>query len=161
MTPTVAEALARESTVSSLLKSLCRELCSALDADACNLSRVIGQLLIDLAEFSRDGRRIQLGRSYLVPDFPVTQAVIESLEHKTVWLMDPHVDPGEAALLRELDFDYLLMVPLVLEGRCWGLVELYRTGTNAFEPADAEAATAIVERAAELIETLQRRAAAA
>jgi GAF domain-containing protein len=161
MSPTAAEALARESTIAGLLKTTCSELTGQLEADACNLSRVIGQLLVDLVEFSPSGKKIQLGRSYLVPDFPMTQEVIESLEPRTVWLMDPNADPDEAALLRELDFDSLLMLPLVLNGRCWGLLELYRSGPRSFRDIDVEQGSAIVAQAAERIEELQRRAAAA
>lgn len=158
---TAADALERETTIAGLLRATCVQLTDELDADGCNLSRVIGQLLVDLVAHSRDGRRIQLGRSYLVPDYPVTQEVIESLEPRTVWLLDPQVDPGEATLLRELDFDSLLMLPLVLDGRCWGLVELYRTGPRSFRDVDVEAGTALVAHAAGRIDELQRRAAAA
>ena len=156
-----AEALARETTVAGVLKTTCVQLTSMLDADACNLSRVIGQLLVDLVEYSRDGRRVQLGRGYLLPDYPVTQEVVDRGEPRTVWLFDPLVDPGEAALLRELDFDALLMLPLQLNGRCWGLLEVYRTGSRTFTPEDVAIGVELAARAGEAIEAVQRRAAAA
>jgi GAF domain-containing protein len=156
-----AEALERETTVAGVLKQTCEQLTGALEADACTLSRVIGQLLIGLVEHSRDGRRVRLGRGYLVPDFPLTQEVIDRAEPRTVWLLDPNVDPSEAALLRELDFDALLMLPLQLDGHCWGLVEVFRSGTRTFDDADAGLAAEVVGHAAEAIERLQRRAAAA
>lgn len=154
-----AEALERQTTVSGVLKTTCVELTNALRADACNLSRVIGQLLVDLVAYSKDGRRIMLGRSYLVPDYPVTQEAIDTMESRSVWLLDPNVDPSEAALLRELDFDALLMLPFPLDGRAWGLVEIYRT--DAFGKRDVELATAIIEHASAMIERVQRRAAEA
>jgi GAF domain-containing protein len=161
MTLPAAEALQRETTIAGVLKTTCVQLTTVLEAEACNLSRVIGQLLVDLVEYSRDGRRIQLGRAYLLPDYPVTQEVIDSGEPRTVWLFDPGVDPGEAALLREMDFDALLMLPLQLDGRCWGLLEVYRMGTRVFSPEDVALGVEIAAYAGEAIENLQRRAAAA
>jgi GAF domain-containing protein len=161
MTLPAAEALQRETTIAGVLKTTCVELTNALEAEACNLSRVIGQLLVDLVEHSRDGRRIQLGRAYLVPDYPVTEEVIESGEPRTVWLYDSGVDPGEAALLRELDFDALLMLPLQLDERCWGLLEVYRMGTRVFSPEDIALGIEIAAHAGQAVENIQRRAAAA
>ena len=156
-----AEALEREQTIGGVLRTTCVQLTDALDADAANLSRVIGQLIVDLVEYSRDGRRIQLGRSYLLPDYPLTQEVIDSGEARTVWLLDPGVDPSEAALLRELDFDALLMLPLQLDGRCWGLLEVYRTGSRRFADDEVALGAEIVTVAGRVLEDLQRRSAAA
>jgi GAF domain-containing protein len=122
---------------------------------------VIGQLLVDLVEYSKDGRTIQLGRSYLLPDYPVTQQVIEEAAPRTVSLIDPEVDPNEAALLRELDFDALLMLPLELAGRCWGLLEVYRSGERPFRDDDVRVGASIAAHAGAVLEDLQRRAAAA
>jgi GAF domain-containing protein len=87
--------------------------------------------------------------------------VIELGEPRTVSVGDPAGDASEIALLRELGYDSLLMLPLKLGGRCWGLVELYRSGPQTFESADVTAALAFVERTAALLDGLQRRAAAA
>ena len=156
-----AEVLERETTVAGVLRTTCVALTNALRADACNLSRVIGQLLVDLVAHSRDGRKIMLGRSYLLPDYPVTQEAVETMESRSVWLLDPAVDPSEAALLRELDFDALLMLPFMLDGRVWGLLEVYRSGDRAFDDGDVELAQQIATDAANVIERLQRHAAAA
>ena len=155
-----AEALEREQTIAGVLRTTCVELAAVLEAEGVNLSRVIGQLLVDLVDHSVDGRRIQLGRSYLLPDYPLTHEVIERGEPRTAWLLDPDVDPKEAALLRELDFDALLMLPLHVDGRCWGLVEVYRTGTRRFADEDVASGVEVVETAGRVIERLQRRAAA-
>ena len=161
MATSAADALARETTIAGVLRTTCVQLTEVLDADACNLSRVIGQLLVDLVEYAKDGRTIQLGRSYLLPDFPVTQQVIEEGAPRTVWLLDPGVDPNEATLLRELDFDALLMLPLQLAGRCWGLLEVYRTGERPFADDDVRRGVELAAEAGVVLEDLQRRAAAA
>ena len=160
MAPSAAELLEREATVPGVLKTSCVLLTNELEAHACNLSRVVGQLLVDLCEHSRDGRRIQLGRGYLLPDFPLTQEVIEHCEPRIVSLLDEDVDQSEAALLRDLKFDSLAMLPFVVDESCWGLFEVYREGPTAFTADDVARATSIVDCTRAAVEAHQRRSAA-
>ena len=160
MALSAAETLQRESTVPAVLKTACVLLTNELDAHACNLSRLVGQLLVDLCEHSRDGRRIQLGRGYLLPDFPLTQEVVERREPRIVSLLDAEVDESEAKLLRDLTFDSLVMAPLVLDESCWGLFEIYREGTSLFTSEDVLRATSIIESTSAVLEDRQRRSAA-
>jgi GAF domain-containing protein len=146
-------------SISTLLQTLCVELTELVDGEGCNVSRVIGELLVDLLEYSRDGRRLQLGRGYLLSDYPLTREVIELGEPRTVSVLDPTADAGEVALLRELGFDSLLMLPLNLEGHCWGLVEVYREGPRTFDPSDVAKARAFVEGAGGRLDGVQRAAA--
>jgi GAF domain-containing protein len=146
-------------SIPTLLHAMCVELTDVVDGDGCNLSRVIGELLVDLLEYTHSGRRLQLGRGYLLSDYPLTREVIELGEARTVSVLDPTADASEVALLRELGFDSLLMLPLNLGGRCWGLIELYRSGPRTFDAADAAAALACVERTSQALGGLQRRAA--
>jgi GAF domain-containing protein len=147
-------------SIFGLLQALCVELTDLVDGEACNLSRVIGELLVDLLEYTRDGRKIQLGRGYLLSDFPLTREVIELGEPRTVSVLDPTADECEVALLRELGFDSLLMLPLNLDGRCWGLVEVYREGPRTFDGGDVDTARAFVEGAGGRLDGVQRAAAA-
>lgn len=161
MALSAAETLERETTVPAVLKTACVLLTNELEAHACNLSRVVGQLLVDLCEHSHDGRRIQLGRGYLLPDFPLTQEVIERREPRIVSLLDPDVDESEAELLRDMHFNSLVMVPLVLDESCWGLFEVYREGTDVFTAEDVARATAIIESTSTVLDAHHRRASAA
>ena len=161
MALSAAETLEREATVPAVLKASCVLLTKDLEAHACNLSRVVGQLLVDLCEHSFDGRKIQLGRGYLLPDFPLTQEVIERQEPRIVSLSDADVDESEAELLRELRFDSLIMIPLVVDEASWGLFEVYREGTTRFTAEDVARATAIVESTSTVLEAHHRRASAA
>ena len=161
MALSAAETLERETTVPAVLKTSCVLLTKDLEAHACNLSRVVGQLLVDLCEYSYDGRRIQLGRGYLLPDFPLTQEVIERQEPRIVSLFDADVDESEAELLRDMHFDSLLMIPLILDEASWGLFEVYREGTRVFTAEDVVRATAIVESTSTVLEAHHRRASAA
>ena len=114
--------------IPKLLRSTCVELVAAAEAEACILSRVIGELLIGVTEHSASGRRVSLGHGYLLPDYPLTQEVVELREPRAVSVLDPAADPKEADLLREMGFESLLMLPLEARGECWGLVELYGHG---------------------------------
>ena len=159
MSEFAADPLARATTVNGVLQALCTELTGRVPAEGCALSRVIGLLLVEIAYHTHDGRRLSLGRGYLLPDYPETQVVIERGEHRTVRADDPDADVDEVKLLRELGYDVLLMLPLELGGRCWGLVELYRVGDRGFTDEEIATARAVVAAASESLDRAQRRAA--
>jgi len=79
--------LERSAGTEALLKATCRALTSTTDADACMISRVLGDLLISIAEWAVSGESLQLGHGYLLPDFPVTAEVLERIEPRLVALV--------------------------------------------------------------------------
>lgn len=130
------------SPVPQLLSGTARRLVESLDgAAACVVSRVIGDLLVDLAQHSPSGR-VEAGHEYLVSDFPLTQQVIESGEPQVVVVSDPAADPAEAELLRRIGYESLLMIPLESNGDSWGLLEVYGD-ERGFSDADVHNATAV------------------
>jgi GAF domain-containing protein len=133
--------------VRGLLQDLCRDLCSKLDASGCVISRVVGDLLVDLVEFTPDGRRLQLGHGYLISDYPLTREVLELREARAVSLHDDDPEPNEARLLDELGFESLLMLPLVVGDELWALVEVYRSGETSFSEEDVAAAEPVLAAA--------------
>jgi GAF domain-containing protein len=120
-----AAALDQERTVRGLLETACRELVERLDAKACAISRVVGDLLIALAEFSRGQDPLELGHEYLISDYPLTLEVVEHGQARAVSLLEEAPEPNEAALLEKLGFESLLMVCIPVGGGCWGLAEVY------------------------------------
>lgn len=127
-----------------LLSATASDLVDRLDADACAISRVIGDVLILVAESAPPGHTLQLGQGYLVPDYPVTQKVLSTREACAITLAQDEVDPAEAAVLHELGFESLLMLPLDIGGAAWGLVEIYRAAPRPFDADEMRLATAIV-----------------
>jgi GAF domain-containing protein len=115
-------------------------LVAELDADACSISCVIGDVLILVAERVHDGSTLQQGQGYLVPDYPQTAQVLETQEPRTLTLDDADVDAGEADILRSLGFGSLLMAPLEINGAAWGLVEVYRRDRRPFTSANVKRA---------------------
>jgi hypothetical protein len=141
-------------SVPELMRTAARLVTEALHGDGCAISRILGDVLIELAEFAGTRKTLYLGHGYLVSDFPLTREAIEHREARTVYTRDPDADKAEVALLEELGFAALLMVPICVGEDVWGLAELYREGVHRFVDADAERASrlfAIVgERVADL-----------
>jgi GAF domain-containing protein len=142
--------LERSVGTEALLKATCRTVTSATDADACTISRVLGELLINIAEWAMSGESLQSGHGYLLRDYPVTAEVLERVEPRLVTLLEPDADADEARVLLEMGFDSLLMLPLVVGGASWALVEVYVSGRQ-FGAADVERALPIVQRAGEIL----------
>jgi GAF domain-containing protein len=134
-----AAALDQERTVRGLLETACRELVVRLDAKACAISRVVGDLLIALAEFTNGPHPLELGHEYLISDYPLTLEVVQRGEARAVSLLEDSPEPNEAALLEKIGFESLLMVCLPTSGGCWGLVEVYADGQSFGEEQAAMA----------------------
>jgi hypothetical protein len=113
----------------------------------CIVSRVIGDVLVQVAEHAPDGRSFQLGRGFLVSQFPTTADVLQSGEASAVTLDDPAADAAEAGVLRDLAVRGVLMLALRDSATAWGLVEVYRLDPAAFTPNDVERAGRIVRQA--------------
>jgi hypothetical protein len=125
------------------LRAIARDLVSELDADACVISRALGDVLLMVAEHTADGSRLDYGQGFLVSDYPATQRVLRTAEPAALTLDDSDVDEAEARLLRELGFATLLMLRFDLRGEPWGLVEVYRHEVRAFAGTDVAAAREI------------------
>jgi GAF domain-containing protein len=154
----LSESLARieaEQSVSRVLHVACGELVELVDARFASVSRVIGDLLVELSGFRRSGEPHPL-ELFLVTDYPLTQEVISAGEPRVVRRADPGADAAEAGLLQRLGFDSLLMLPLRSHGQSWGLVEIYGDDQE-FANGEIETARAVVERVGELLAVLERR----
>ena len=131
---------ALNSRLLDVLNALAADLVESLDADACAISRVIGDVLIMVAELVPDERTLLHGQGYLVPDYPQTAEVLETGVPRALTLADPDVDEAEASVLRDQGFASLVMVPLDVNGALWGLVEVYRLEPVPFTDEQVEQA---------------------
>ena len=80
-----ARQLRASTSVAQLLGLTARAFVEVLDAPACTISRVIGDLLVDLVQHQRAGKPDRLGHGYLISDYPLTRSVIESREPRSVY----------------------------------------------------------------------------
>jgi hypothetical protein len=133
-------------TVPAVLSVTARGLVDSLDAAACTISRAIGDLLVDLVDYSPGGP-VQIGHGYLISDYPATREVLEELQPRAVSVADGSSDEREVGLLRQLGFDALLMLALTRDGSAWGLVEVYDRNRERFDGVDVAVAQQVVERA--------------
>jgi GAF domain-containing protein len=147
------ETLSQQTTVRGVLHGTCRELVELLDGSACSISRVVGDLLIGLEEYTLTNQPLEIGHEYLISDFPLTQEVVERGRPRLVSLLDEEPERSEAALLERFGFQSLLMVCLPSAGRCWGLVEVYGHGQR-FDDDAAGLAEQLAARAGERLEQL-------
>ena len=153
-----AERLQSANSVAELLGLTAESFVDVLDAPACTISRVIGDLLVDLVQHQRDGKPNRLGHGYLISDYPLTRSVIESREPQTVYTGDADADESETGLLAELGFDSLLMLAIESKDAAWGLVEVYGNGRR-FEPPDVDRARALAAEAGDVLERLSQPSA--
>ncbi len=149
-----AEALERATTVPDLLRTAAVALVELAGAQACSISRILGDALVIVTEYAPAGESLSLGHGYLVTDFPLTQEVIRSGESRIASLHGADPDPAEAGVLEGLGFGSVLMVPLAAGGQCWALVELYLRGQATFPPEQVALAEGLVARAGALVEHL-------
>jgi hypothetical protein len=147
------EVLAGETSLPGLLHAATREFVDVVGGDACAISRVVGQVLIQVAEHARDGRTLVLGHGYLISDFPLTEKALENDEPKCVSVHDEDPDPRESALLNELGFESLLMLPLHAPDGPWGLAEIYVNG-RYFGQDDVAAARPLAQAFGERLAVL-------
>jgi GAF domain-containing protein len=127
-----------------VLSNIADDLVVRLDADACAISRVIGDVLILVMERIPDGGSLQMGQGYLVPDFPQTAEVLQTRQPRALTLDDADLDAAEASVLRAHCFGSLLMLTFELNGAIWGLVEVYRRERRAFSEADIRLAGELI-----------------
>ena len=70
-------------------------------------------------------------------------------EPRAVSFVDGDVDPSEAFILRDLGMNALLMLPIRVGGRVWGLIELYEMRLRRFAEDDIAVAQFLVSQASD------------
>lgn len=130
----------------ALLREICDRLADELDAGGCLLSRAIGDVLILVAEDAKL-RSTRIGRGYLISDFPATRRVLDERVAAVITVDDDDADAAEVAILHELGFWSLLMLPLEVGGEVWGLLEVYGQPGRLFGDDDAARAFELAREA--------------
>ena len=143
-----------EESPDGVLERLGKAIAFVVGATATAISKVDGPRLVDTAKHSL--RDVDLGEdfAYLVADFPVTQEVLETGCTRSISFLDDDLDSAEAFVLRELQMNAALLVPLVVHGRSWGLVEIYDMRLRRFTADEATVASFLVGQAGRRIEAL-------
>ena len=121
-----ATALAVKLDLTELLLEIAMRMTSLLDCHFCAISEYDAETdaVCTLAEFDHAGHRLPDASPYRLRDFPLTRRVLGEQTTVVVNVDDPHADPAEVAELRREGDRSLLMVPLVVQGRSLGLLEV-------------------------------------
>jgi diguanylate cyclase (GGDEF)-like protein len=149
-----AHAIEGEETADGVLTRLCKALVFVVGATGCSASRVVGDYLVDSAKHAL--REVWLGHeaAYRISDFPLTAETLSRGEPRGVSFLDNDVDPAEAFILRELGMNAVLMVPLRVRGRSWGLIELYEMRVRRFSDDDVAIAQFLSTQAERRLDTI-------
>ncbi len=143
-----------EPTIERVLERLSKAIAFVVGASATNISKVEGPRLTDTAQHAL--RDVDLGEdnAYLIADFPVTQKVLETLTSRSISFLDDDLDGAEAFVLRELQMNSALLVPIVVHGKAWGLVEIYDMRLRRYDADETAVACFLVDQAARCVEAL-------
>ncbi len=138
----MARALGRSGGVLDVVERAITEGYRVVDADSGSVSvldRPAGlvRVLVNVGELSENEVGRPRDETYRIAEFPKLDQVISDLRAWTCSRTDPDADPGELALLVELDKGASLGAPVLVDGELWG--ELYLTrhvGRPAFDDED-------------------------
>lgn len=97
---------------------------------------------------------------YAVDAYPATANVLARREVVQVLGSDPEADPNEIALLRELGFGSLLMLPVMCAGEVIGLLEAYASDERPWSRFEIRRARIITYQLGAVLERVQRTGAA-
>ena len=119
-------ALAVKLDLTELLLEIAMRMTSLLDCHFCAISDYdqSTDATHTLAEYDHAGQRLPDASPYRLRDFPLTKRVLTEQTAAVVNVDDPQADPAEVAELRREGDRSLLMVPLLVQGRSIGLLEV-------------------------------------
>lgn len=151
---TASTAIEAETSPGGVCSRLCKALVFVVGATACSASRVVGDYLVDATKHAL--REVSLGdeAAYRIADFPLTAEALRTGKPHAVSFADGDVEPSEAFILRELGMNALLMLPLRVDGRSWGLVELYEMRLRRFTEDDVAVAQFLTTQAERRLEVV-------
>jgi GAF domain-containing protein/DNA-binding response OmpR family regulator/HAMP domain-containing protein len=158
----VTSRLSSKLSVDELLNDLTQLMAAALKADDCAISeweetsdllwvvrREPGDSETNRLPFAMSSEQpTSRDRFFLAADYPTTADVLRTRQPRAVLISDPQADPAEVALLRELGWRSLLMLPLVMRDTVVGLVEIYDAQERQFTEEEVRLAQALTSQAA-------------
>lgn len=147
-----AAAIWATGTPAGTFDRLAKSLAFVVGAIAAQVSRIEGDRLVDI--YRHKLRDIDIGDelAYLIDEFPVTKRALETGVARSISFLDEDLDPAEAFVLREVQMNCCLLLPLHLHGAPWGLVELYDMRLRNFTDEDQAVAEFLVQQAARRLE---------
>ena len=155
-----SRAIAAERVAQRMLRKASRHLTMLLDANACLVSQVEEGLLREIADYALATPQVARGLSYYLTDYPTTAAVLMTGKPCSVSVGDPDADPTELFVLREMDMQAVLLVPIMVDGRSWGLIEVYDARPRVFSGLERNLAEVAATQVGSLLASYEHEARA-
>jgi putative nucleotidyltransferase with HDIG domain len=143
-----------------MLRIASRHLTLLLNAKACLVSQAENGLLREVADYAGTTRQIARELGYYLTDYPTTAEVLMTGKLCSVSADDPGADPAELFVLREMDMQAVLLVPIIVEGQGWGLIEVYDTRRRVFSGLERHLAEVAATQVGSLLASYEHEARA-
>jgi len=91
------------------------------------------------------GRHVDYDIPYPLTEYPTTAQVIDRMEPRAVSARDPAADPHEVELLLNSGMSSGLLYPVVCEGECIGLLEIYSRRNRDWTPQEEQYLAHVME----------------
>jgi putative nucleotidyltransferase with HDIG domain len=155
-----SRAIAGERVPQRMLRIASRHLTMLLNAKACLVSQVENGLLREVADYACTTRQVARELGYYLTDYPTTAGVLLTGKLSSVSADDPGADPAELFVLREMEMEAVLLVPIVVEGEGWGLIEVYDTKPRVFSGLERHLAEVAATQLGSLLASYEHEARA-
>jgi diguanylate cyclase (GGDEF)-like protein/PAS domain S-box-containing protein len=113
-----------------VLSAIVQHMTAALQVDGCTISRYEPEreCVVTILDYDHlpDHRPDPVGTVYMLADYPVTRQVLESRQTFIIRVDDSTAYPAERAMLELYGYVTVMMLPLAIGERVFGLVELSR-----------------------------------
>lgn len=127
----VTQAVSSTLDLQEALTVVADQMVDVLKVDGCTISRWDREpdQVVTWIERRRQGHELadEPGTTYDLADYPLTRTVMETQQPAFIRASDPDADPAEVANMEDLKVESLLMLPLVVDNRSIGLIELDQT----------------------------------
>ncbi len=153
----VARAVSSSLDFDEVMKQVATSTAQALRMEHCSISTYEpgAPYVHTLASYFASGRPSlsDMNEYFALSEYPATARVLEAGDPLVVRVDDPQADAAEVALIRQLGYALLLMLPLRASGQIVGLVELYAHDVQReFTSAEIHVARALADQAGVAVE---------
>lgn len=154
-----SSAIASSLELKDVLAALADHMALVINGAACALSRwepERNRVVTLVDRFNRAERTRPFIEWYDLDEYPLTRYVLEQRQVVTVCASDPQADPAEVGVLREMGFESLMMLPLIVRDTVFGLIEVYGDAPDhCFSEADVRLVRTLADQAGVAISNAQ------
>lgn len=143
--------------------AIVKHMTAGLQAAGCTISRyeLEQERLVTLLDHdnSPNYHPDRVGMTYMLADYPATRRVLDSRQPLILRADDPTADPAECSMLEKFGYSVVLLLPLAIGDRIFGLLELSRReGEAPFSKDEMRLAQSLADMAAITLENVRLHA---